>query len=164
MYLRTTKRRNADGSEIRYYQLAENAWDAARGCAVAKVVYNFGRADQVDGDKLRRLAKSILRVFGGEEPATTDMPGDVRIRDTRTYGGVYALEALWKELGMRIPARPGQPFQPDPGSRSDGTRAAVPVTRAAVPTAPGQPFRWHRAAAVVTPTAPPGRRRPTRPG
>jgi transposase len=100
MYLRTTKRRNADGSEIRYYQLAENAWDAARGCAVAKVVYNFGRADQVDGDKLRRLAKSILRVFGGEEPATTDMPGDVRIRDTRTYGGVYVLEAVWKELGI----------------------------------------------------------------
>jgi transposase len=100
MYLRTTKRRNADGSEIRYYQLAENAWDTARGCAVAKVVYNFGRADQVDGDKLRRLAKSILRVFGGEEPATTDRPGDVRIRDTRTYGGVYVLEALWKELGI----------------------------------------------------------------
>ena len=31
MYLRTTKRRNADGSEVRYYQLAENEWDAARG-------------------------------------------------------------------------------------------------------------------------------------
>jgi transposase len=100
MYLRTTKRRNADGSEIRYYQLAENAWDAARGCAVAKVVYNFGRADQVDGDKLRRLAKSILRVFGGEEPSTTGVPGDVRIRDTRAYGGVYVVEALWKELGI----------------------------------------------------------------
>ena len=38
MYLRTTKRRNADGTEVRYYQLAENQWDAARGCAVAKVV------------------------------------------------------------------------------------------------------------------------------
>jgi len=100
MYLRTTKRRNADGSEIRYYQLAVNAWDAARGCSVAKIVYNFGRADQVDGDKLRRLAKSILRVFGGEEPSTTGVPGDVHIRDTRTYGGVYVLEALWKELGI----------------------------------------------------------------
>ncbi len=37
IYLRTTKRRNADGSETRYYQLAENEWDAKRGCAVAKV-------------------------------------------------------------------------------------------------------------------------------
>ena len=27
MYLRVTKRRNADGSEVRYYQLADNVWD-----------------------------------------------------------------------------------------------------------------------------------------
>jgi transposase len=100
MYLRMTKRRNADGSEVRYYQLAENTWDAARGCAVAKVVHNFGRADQVDGDMLRRLAKSILRIFGGEESTTAGVAGDVRIRDTRTYGGVYVLGALWKELGI----------------------------------------------------------------
>jgi hypothetical protein len=64
MYLRTTKRRNADGSEVRYYQLAENIWDAKRGCAIAKVIYNFGRADQVDEAMLRRLAGSILRVLG----------------------------------------------------------------------------------------------------
>jgi transposase len=100
MYLRTTKRRNADGSEVSYYQLAENTWDASRRCAVAKVVHNFGRADQVDGDMLRRLAKSILRVFGGEDLTTTGVSGDVRIRDTRTYGGVYVLGSLWKELGI----------------------------------------------------------------
>jgi hypothetical protein len=64
MYLRTTKRRNADGTEARYYQLAENVWDGERGCAVAKVVYNLGRAEQVDPEKMRRLAHSILRVFG----------------------------------------------------------------------------------------------------
>ncbi len=97
MYLRTTKRRNADGSEVSYHQLAENTWDAARGCAVAKVVHNFGRADQIDGEMLRRLAKSILRVFGGAE---TSAPDDLRIRDTRAYGGVYVLAALWKELDV----------------------------------------------------------------
>ena len=100
MYLRTTKRRNGDGSETRYYQLAENEWDAKRGCAVAKVVYNFGRADQVDGDKLRRLARSILRVFS-EQPLVEGADGsDVRIRDSWAYGGVYVLEQLWKELGI----------------------------------------------------------------
>ncbi len=97
MYLRTTKRRNADGSEVCYYQLAENIWDSERGCAVAKVVYNFGRADQVDGDKLRRLAKSIVRVFGGPDGVEG---GDVRIRDTWPYGGIYVLEQLWAELGV----------------------------------------------------------------
>ncbi len=100
MYLRTTKRRNGDGSETRYYQLAENEWDAQRGCAVAKVVYNFGRADQVDGEKLRRLAKSILRVFSEQPQVESAVLGDVRIRDSWPYGGVYVLEQLWKELGI----------------------------------------------------------------
>jgi hypothetical protein len=101
MYLRTTKRRNADGSEVRYYQLAENEWDAARGCAVAKVIYNFGRADQVDGEKLRRLAASILRVFGGDAAqVAASEGGDVRVHDAWPYGGVYVLEQLWRELGI----------------------------------------------------------------
>jgi transposase len=98
MYLRTTKRRNSDGSEVRYYQLAENFWDAERGCSVAKVVFNFGRADQVDGEKLRRLAKSILRVFSGHGTEPGAELGDVRIRDSWPYGGVYVLEKLWDEL------------------------------------------------------------------
>jgi hypothetical protein len=96
MYLRSTTRRNADGSVVRYYQLAENAWDPARSCAIAKVIYNFGRADQVDGDKMRRLAKSILRAFGGEEEVAATK--GVRLVDARPYGGVYVLEQLWKEL------------------------------------------------------------------
>jgi len=98
--MRTTKRRNADGTEVRYYQLAENVWDTKRGCAVATVIYNFGRADQVDGDKLRRLAKSILRVFSGDAATAQTLAeaGDVRIRDAWPYGGVYVLEQLWREL------------------------------------------------------------------
>jgi hypothetical protein len=99
MYLRTTKRRNADGSEVRYYQLAENTWDAERGCAVAKVVYSFGRADQLDGAKLQRLAKSILRVFSDDVALLGDA-GDISIRDSWPYGGVYLLEQLWKELDI----------------------------------------------------------------
>ena len=101
MYLRTTKRRNADGSEVRYYQLAENTWDRERGCAVAQVVYNFGRADQLEAEKLRRLAKSILRVFS-DDAAVLAEPGDISVRDSWPYGGVYLLEQLWKEL--EIPA------------------------------------------------------------
>jgi hypothetical protein len=103
MYLRTTKRRNADGTEVRYFQLAENVWDARRGCAVAKVVYNFGRADQVDGEMLRRLAKSILRVVDGGVAAAAETvvaDGDLRVRDTWPYGGVHVLAGLWTELGL----------------------------------------------------------------
>lgn len=70
LYLRTTRRRNADGSVVQYHQLAENVWNPEKGCAVAKVVYNFGRADDLDRAALQRLAHSITRVFGGDpEPA-----------------------------------------------------------------------------------------------
>ncbi len=104
MYLRTTKRRNADGSEVRYYQLAENVWDAARGCAVAKVVYNFGRADQVDSEMLKRLAASILRVTGDGGAAARVIAPDgsapVQVRDAWPYGGVYVLGQLWREVGI----------------------------------------------------------------
>jgi len=98
--MRTTKRRNADGSEVRYYQLAENVWDAARGCAVAKVVYNFGRADQLDLDGLRRLASSILRVVGDDVAEVGAGGGDIRVHDSWPYGAVFVLERLWAELGI----------------------------------------------------------------
>ena len=99
MYLRSTRRRNADGSEVRYFQLAENVWDPVRGCSVAKVIHNFGRADQLDGEKLRRLAKSILRVFSDDEALLSET-GDLTLRHAWPYGGVWVLEQLWKELEL----------------------------------------------------------------
>jgi hypothetical protein len=104
MYLRTTKRHNADGATVSYYQLAENQWDPQRRCAVAKVLYNFGRADQLDPDKLKRLADSILRAVGSpgkDADASASPPSEVRIRDAWPYGGVYVLEHLWKEVGIQ---------------------------------------------------------------
>lgn len=62
MYLRTTKRRNADGSEVCYYQLADNVWDPQRKCSVAKVVYNFGRGDELDAEKASRItSRGVMR-------------------------------------------------------------------------------------------------------
>ena len=96
MYLRETRRKNGDGSVVRYYQLAENEWDKQKGCAVAKVVYNFGRADALDREKLRRLAQSILRLFSSEEELAAEP--DVEMLDSWPYGGVFVLEQLWREL------------------------------------------------------------------
>ena len=96
--MRTTRRRNADGSVVAYHQLAENVWDPAKGCAVARVVYNFGRADQLDHAALRRLARSILRIVSAEDAVAADP--DVRLLDAWPYGGVYVLDCLWRELGI----------------------------------------------------------------
>jgi hypothetical protein len=109
MYLRETKRKNGDGSIVRYYQLAENEWDKERGCAVAKVVYNFGRADGLDREKLKRLAKSILRLFTGEEALAAEP--DVQILDAWPYGGVFVLEQLWRELEIDDVLGTGKAFE-----------------------------------------------------
>ena len=93
MYLRETKRQNADGSVTRYYQLAENEWDKQKRCSVTKVVYNFGRADQLDGEKLKRLASSILRLLPGEEALAAE--SDVKVLDSWPFGGVYVLGQRW---------------------------------------------------------------------
>ena len=111
-----TKRRNADGTEVRYYQLADNVWDPEKRCAVAQVVYNFGRADQLDPSKLRRLADSVLRVLPAEANAVARE--DLQIVRAWPYGGVYVLDALWRELGVDqalreqlLAAKIKQPFE-----------------------------------------------------
>ncbi|MCE7884448.1 MAG: hypothetical protein DYH08_11425 [Actinobacteria bacterium ATB1] len=59
MYLRTTKRRRKDGSEVRYLQLAHNDWDAEAGQSRVQVIYNFGREDELDRDAIARLISSL---------------------------------------------------------------------------------------------------------
>jgi hypothetical protein len=98
MYLRTTRRRNADGSVVEYHQLAENVWDPHKRCAVARVVYNFGRADELDREALRRLARSILRIFSAEQAVAADP--EIRLLDSWPYGGLHVLDSLWHALGI----------------------------------------------------------------
>lgn len=98
MYLRTTKRRNKDGSVVAYLQLAVNVWDAAKRQAAAKVVHNFGRADEVDRDEIRRLVSSLSRIGLGEEPGGT-AEGGTPLR-SRPVGGVHVARALWEEIGV----------------------------------------------------------------
>ena len=98
MYLRTISRKNADGSVVRYHQLAENVWDAGKRCAVAKVVYSFGRSDEIDPAAMRRLARSILRIVPGQDAIAADP--DIRMLGAWSYGGLYVLETLWRELEL----------------------------------------------------------------
>jgi hypothetical protein len=58
MYLRTTRRRNRDGSVVQYSQLAETRWDPQTRRPTAHIIHNFGRADALDREAPRRLARS----------------------------------------------------------------------------------------------------------
>jgi hypothetical protein len=99
MYVKTSVRKTKNG-EVRYLQLAQNEWDAATRQSVPKVVYSFGREDQLDKDAVRRLVASLSRLLGpGDAPAVT-ADGDLAFAESRPYGGAYVLDALWQRLGI----------------------------------------------------------------
>ena len=99
MYLRESKQRRADGSVVSYLQLAENVWDAAKGRSQASIVHNCGRGDDLEVlERLRRLAKSILRRCSAEEIVAAG--GEWRLICAWPYGDLYVLEAIWKRLGI----------------------------------------------------------------
>ena len=113
MYLRSTKRRNQDGTEVEYFQLAHNVRNPRTGKPLAQIIHNFGRADQVNRDSLVRLCRSIARVCGvaiqdtgtaaGEAASSqsqASLPIDVKLLRTLELGPVLALEALWERLGI----------------------------------------------------------------
>jgi len=99
MYLRESKQKRADGSVVTYLQLAENVWNAEKRRAETRILYNCGRADdEAVNERLRRLAKSILRRCSPEEIVASD--GNWRLVCAWPYGELYALEALWQRLGI----------------------------------------------------------------
>ena len=83
MYLRTTRQRRQHGPDAIYYQLAENYDHKERRRSETRVIYTFGRADEVDPEALRRLAQSLLRVANDDRIAlpARKFPPEVGIDD-----------------------------------------------------------------------------------
>ena len=104
MYIRTTRRTNKDGSVVEYLQLAENQWDPDAGRSQARILYSFGRADQLDADQIRRLVKSLARFLSPEEAAQATAAVDghpaLDVVDSRPWGGAWGLHHLWRQLGI----------------------------------------------------------------
>jgi len=110
MYLRTTKRKNKNGSVTEYFQLAHNEREPETNTTVARIIHNFGRADQLDREELIRLCRSIARVCGisvldplteqGQENFTGFLPNDVEILGTVELGTILAIQSLWERLGI----------------------------------------------------------------
>ena len=106
MFVRTSTRRNRDGSKVSYLQLAHNEWDPAAKTARTKVLYSFGRADQLDRAAIERLIAALTRVVGVEAVS----PGPDRARavgvpglefvESRPLGGAWLLDGLWHRLGI----------------------------------------------------------------
>jgi len=99
MYLRSTPRRNKDGSEVRYLQLAHNVWDPAAKRSKVQVLYNFGREDAASREALQRLAASVARHLdpGRARAAAAEA---LEFAESRPLGGTWVLDALWARLGI----------------------------------------------------------------
>src|SRR3954471_16589959 len=106
MYVRTSTRRNQDGSKVSYLQLAHNEWDPAAKTARTKVLYSFGRADELDRAAIERLIGALTRLVG-TEPAVSGpdrarvvgVPG-LEFSESRPLGGAWLLHGLWHQLGI----------------------------------------------------------------
>jgi Transposase DDE domain len=98
MYVKTSVRKTKTG-EVRYLQLAHNEWDASKGRSVPRVIYGFGREDQLDKEAVGRLVASLSRLLDpGDVPAA---PGEgLEFTESRPYGGAYVLDQLWQRLGI----------------------------------------------------------------
>jgi hypothetical protein len=106
VFVRTSTRRNRDGSKVSYLQLAHNEWDPAAKTARTKVLYSFGRADQLDRAAIERLIAALTRVVGVEPAAVgpdraraVGVPG-LEFVESRPLGGAWLLDGLWHRLGI----------------------------------------------------------------
>jgi len=99
VYLRSTLRRNKDGSEVRYLQLAHNVWDPAAKRSRVQVVYNFGREEPATREALERLAASVARHLEPGKARAIAAEG-LAFAESRPLGGTHVLDALWERLGI----------------------------------------------------------------
>ena len=107
MFVKTSTRRNRDGSRVTYLQLAHSEWDPAAKSSRTKVLYSLGRADELDRTAIERLIASLTRLLG-VEPATGPGPERARVvgvpglafTDSRPLGGAWLLDGLWQQLGI----------------------------------------------------------------
>jgi len=104
MYLRTTRRKNRDGSVVRYVQVAHNR--RVDGVTRAQVLVNLGREDQLDRDGLGRLVASISRYLGEPDAGlpqadAAQLAGEgLTVTGSRPVGTVHLLDGLWRALGV----------------------------------------------------------------
>nr|WP_199800634.1 IS1634 family transposase [Streptomyces marianii] len=114
--MKTTKRENKSGT-VRYLHLAHNEWDPVKGRAVPKVLFTFGREDDLDRDAVRRLVASLSRLLEPGEALASTAAGDLEFVSSVPFGGTYVLDHLWRRL--RIDRIVGQVGQPKRGRRRD---------------------------------------------
>jgi len=144
--LRSTLRRNKDGSEVRYLQLAHNVWDPAAKRSRVQVVYNFGREEPAARETLERLVASVLRHL---DPGRARSAEGLEFAESRPLGGTWALDALWERLGIGPAARgllKGRKLDP----QAERVLFALTANRALAPSSKLAAARWASEDVLIT--------------
>ena len=98
-YVKTSSRTTRSGV-VRYLQLAHNDWDAGLQRSRTRVLYNFGREDELDREAIVRLVTSLSRLLEpGQALAATAQTGWEFVSSV-PLGGAYVLDGLWRRLGI----------------------------------------------------------------
>jgi hypothetical protein len=99
MFVKTTARKTKSGT-VRYLHLAHSEWDPVAGRSVPKILYGFGRADQLDRDAIKRLVGSLARLLDPADAQAASAGSELTFCESRPFGGTFALDALWRRLGI----------------------------------------------------------------
>jgi Transposase DDE domain len=148
VYLRSTPRRNKDGSEVRYLQLAHNVWDPAAKRSRVQVVYNFGREEPAAREALERLVASVSRHLDPGKAKAAAAEG-LEFAESRPLGGTWALDALWERLGIGPALRgllKGRRLDPS----AERVLFALTASRALAPSSKLAAARWASEDVLIT--------------
>ena len=100
MFLREVKRENRNGTRVSYLQLVHNDWDPAARTSRTKILYSFGRTDQVDTAAIERLIVSLARLLDPAAALRATAGSDLSFICSRPLGGTDVLDGLWRRLGI----------------------------------------------------------------
>lgn len=93
MFIRTVVSKTSKGP-TEYVQLCHNYRDKKTKASKTKVIYSFGRAEQLDVDAIRRLINSLSRLL----PEEGSLPQNSQYLGSRQLGGSWLLDQMWKRL------------------------------------------------------------------
>ncbi len=135
-YVKTSSRTTRSGV-VRYLQLAHNEWDASWLRSRTRVLYNFGREDELDRDAIQRLVTALSRLLE---------PGDARAGwefiSSVPLGGAYVLDGRWRRLGTDAVIRTCVAGRRRDGTALERTLFALVANRALAPASKLAVTRW----------------------
>src|SRR5438046_7203317 len=92
MFVKTTTRKTKAGA-VRYLHLAHSERDPVAGRSVPKILYGFGREDQLDRDAIKRLVGSLTRLLDPADAQATTAGAEITFGESRSFGGTFTLYA-----------------------------------------------------------------------